>query len=503
MADYAAGVVASVVVLAVLYKKFSLANGKNAIPFPPGPPARWFWSNALPSVNIARALTDLVREYGPVVSFRQGSQVIVVIGSVEATTTIMEAEGRSLVDRPPSIAAGEMLSNGMRLVMARSGERFRRLRKAVHTYLQPKTAEAYKDMQHDNARKFVLDILNDPKNHQKHAARYSASIILRVTYGKSTPTTYTDPEVVRIYKVLDHFGLVMRPGAYLVDRVPLLRYLPGYGKQLTEWHNEELSLYRHQLGRVKSEIEQNTADPSFTKTLLEHAEDHQLATDEMAYLAGTLFGAGADTASLVQTTVGITAAIMAAACHPLAQAKVHEELDMIIGSDRAPTFKDSSSLPQLHAFLLEALRWRPVIPIGFPHRATRDIIWQGYRIPEGATVYGCHWAICRDPIAFPDPEKFDPQRWLDSEGRLKDGMKSFTFGFGRRVCPGRHLAENSMYIGLALLFWSFRIDQRSDAPINTQASDSVVSRAAPFEIDVIPRIEVARLKEMMADESMY
>jgi hypothetical protein len=75
-----------------------------------------------------------------------------------------------------------------------------------------------------------------------------------VTYGKSTPIAYTDPEVVRIYKVLAHFELVMRPGAYLVDRVPLLRYLPGYGKQLAEWHNEELSLYRHQLGRVKSEI---------------------------------------------------------------------------------------------------------------------------------------------------------------------------------------------------------------------------------------------------------
>ncbi|KAG1720536.1 cytochrome P450, partial [Suillus lakei] len=492
-------------VLAVLYKKSSLANSKNTIPLPPGPPARWFWSNALPSVNIARALTDLVREYGPVVSLRQGSQVIIVIGSVEATMAIMETEGRSLVDRPPSIAASEMLSNGMRIVMARSGERFRHLRKAVHT--QPKAAESYKDMQHDNARKFVLDILNDPKNHQKHAARYSASVILRVTYGKSTPTAHTDPEVVRVYKILDHFVLAMHPGAYLVDRVPLLRYLPGYGKQLTEWHNEELSLHKHQLERVKNEIEQNKAGPSFTKTLLEHTEDHQLAADEIAYLAGTLFGAGADTASdasyrvsvniltgFVQTAAGITAAIMAAACHPLAQAKVHEELNMIIGSNRTPTFKDSSSLPQLHAFLLEALRWRPVTPIGFPHRATRDIIWQGYCIPEGATVYGCHWAICHDQITFPDPDKFDPQRWLDSEGRLKDDMKSFTFDFGRRVCPERHFADNSMYISLALLFWSFRIDQRPDAPIN---------HAAAFEINVIPRTEVTKLREMMADECMY
>jgi hypothetical protein len=101
-ANYAAGIVAVVAALTVLYKKTSSANVKNVIPLPPGPPACWFWRNALPSVkwvletsslicetdvncslSIARALTDLVREYGPVVSFRQGSQVIIVICSVE------------------------------------------------------------------------------------------------------------------------------------------------------------------------------------------------------------------------------------------------------------------------------------------------------------------------------------------------------------------------------------------------------------------------------------
>ncbi|KAG1724633.1 cytochrome P450 [Suillus paluster] len=493
----------------MLYRKFSLAGRRNGIPLPPGPPPCWFWSNALPAVNIAHALTDLVREYGPVVSFRQGSQVIIVIGSVEAAMDIMEKEGGSLVDRPRSIAAGEMLSRGMRLLMARSGDRFRRLRKVIHTHLQPKAAETYQDMQRENAKNFILDILNDPNNHREHTERYAISVILRVTYGKSAPTANTDPEVIHIHKILEHFQVAMRPGAYLVDRVPFLRYLPGYGKQLTEWHHDELQLYRQQLGRVKSEADQNKGGPSFAKMLLEHVEDHQLSTDEMSYLAGSLFGAGSDTA--IQTAVGITAAIMAAACHPLAQAKVHEELDMVIGSDRAPAFKDSSSLPQLHAFLLEALRWRPVVlpwttltcASGFPHRATKDIVWQGYSIPEGATVYGCHWAISRDPIVFPDPETFNPQRWLDSEGRLKDNMKFIVYGFGRRVCPGLHLANQSMFINLALLFWSFRIAQRPDAPINTHAfSDDVISHAKPFEIDVIPRIEVANLREMMTDGCM-
>ncbi|KAG2357454.1 cytochrome P450 [Suillus spraguei] len=462
---------------------------------PPGPPARWSWSNDLPDANIAHTLADLVQTYGPIVSFRQGSQVTIVLGSVEAATDIMEKEGGSLVDRPRSIAAGEMLSNGMRIVLARSGELFRRLRKAVHTHLQPKVAETYRDIQREDAMDFILDMLNDPKNHQDHAYRFAISVIIRVLYGKSTPTTNTDPEVVRIRKVAGQFHSTIRPGAYLVDRVPLLRYLPGYGKQLEEWHHEELGLFRHQLGRVKSDVDQNIAGSSFTKTLLENTQGHRLSTDEMSYLAGSLFVAGSHT-----TSIGITAFIMAAACNPLAQAKVHEELDMVIGSDRAPTFQDSSSLPQLHAFLLEALRWRPIVRIGFPHCATKDIFWRGYCIPKGATVYGCHWIISHDPIAFPDPEQFNPQRWLDSEGRIKDNTTSklIIYGFGRRVCPGRHLANNSLYITLALLLWSFRIAQRPDAPINTHAfSDMVVPYAAPFEIDLIPRMNVAKLREMM------
>ncbi|KAG2076144.1 hypothetical protein BDR04DRAFT_1089986 [Suillus decipiens] len=77
-------------------------------------------------------------------------------------------------------------------------------------------------------------------------------------------------------------------------------------------------------------------------------------------------------------------------------------------------------------------------------------------------------------------------------------LKFITFGFGRRVCPGLHLANNSLYITLALILWSFRIAQRLDAPINTHAfSDAIISHAAPFEIDVIPRIEVAKLRKMM------
>ena len=49
-------------------------------------------------------------------------------------------------------------------------------------------------------------------------------------------------------------------------------------------------------------------------------------------------------------------------------------------------------------------------------------------------------SIGRDPIYFEDPEVFNPQRWISSEGTIRDDLKSFMFGYGRRACPGQALA---------------------------------------------------------------
>ncbi|KAF8553149.1 cytochrome P450 [Imleria badia] len=492
------GLAATAAAVIFLYKRRQAAlTSKNGLPLPPGPPARSFWESAMPSTNTARTLADWVTEFGPVITLRQGSHIIIVIGRVDAATEIMEKEGSALVDRPRSIAAGEMVSNELRFVLLRNGERFRRFRKTAHTHLQPKAARAYEEVQLEAAKDVIMDILTDSKNHQAHAQRFAASVMLRMVYGKSTPTSKDDPEVVRIHQSGKNFGRTMRPGAYLVELIPLLKWMPGYGRELKEFRNFEVQLYRDQMDRVRSEMEMETnhSGESFMRALLENTDKHRLSRDEMAYLAGDLFGAGSDTSA-----IAITNMIMAAACYPEAQKRVQEELDMIIGRDRIPTWEDSESLPQVHAYIMEALRWRPVAPIGIAHRATQDVVWRGQCIPAGATVLGSHWAISRDPEVFPNPEKFDPQRWIDDDGRLRDNMTSYPFGFGRRVCPGRYVANKSLYINLALLLWSFHIVEQEDAPIDTNShADSVLAHAAPFDVMFMPRIEEDRLKQMMSE----
>lgn len=77
---------------------------------------------------------------------------------------------------------------------------------------------------------------------------------MSITYGKITPTAYSDPEVVAINRFLVRFGRVIRPGAYLVDTLPIMKYIPGYLTELRKWHQEELALFQGQLEIVREQM---------------------------------------------------------------------------------------------------------------------------------------------------------------------------------------------------------------------------------------------------------
>ena len=83
--------------------------------------------------------------------------------------------------------------------------------------------------------------------------RYSTSVILRITYGKSGPIDISThgPEFIGVKQAVAHFIEAMRPGAYLVDRFPWLKHVPGYGSRLRAYHDSDLKFYRGQLNRVE------------------------------------------------------------------------------------------------------------------------------------------------------------------------------------------------------------------------------------------------------------
>ncbi|KAF8913320.1 cytochrome P450 [Mucidula mucida] len=431
-------------------------------PLPPGPPSAWllgesFQRNSIPFLQFE----EWVKQYGPVFSLKRGSSVVIVIGRYQEAIDLMEKCGAKISDRPRSIAASEIYSGGLRPLLLSNTPTWRIMsRKEAH-----------------------LAILNDPDDFIRHSRMFSMTIILTLSHSITKPT-FSDYEVQGMIRLGARIGKVLRPGAYLVDAIPILK---GYFK-------EEHALFKSMMDRVRERIDkEDDTPPCFAKYLLENQESLGLSDDQLIYLAGTMFGAGAET-----TASSLIFVIMAAATFPEAVRKVQEQIDVVVEKDRCPTFDDRDGLPLVTAFVLECARWRPVFVAGMPHCAFEDVAWNGYVIPKGAMVIGSHWSIFRDPDVFPNPEVFEPQRWISADGSVRKDLRDFTFGFGRRACPGSHVANRSLFIATAMILWAFDVLPSGSKSIDTMAfTDTLNIRAEPFEVAFRPRLSTEGIRNAL------
>ena len=120
--------------------------------------------------------------------------------------------------------------------------------------------------------------------------------------------------------------------------------------------------------------------------------------------------------------------------NPGAMKKAQEELERVVGKGELPDFSHVDNLPYIDALIKEVLRWSPPLPLSVPKRATQDGIYRGYFIPEGTTVIENVWAIVRDPNVYPDPDVFNPDRFL-KDGKINPlvlNPEDRVFGGGRR-----------------------------------------------------------------------
>jgi len=249
---------------------------------------------------------------------------------------------------------------------------------------------------------------------------------------------------------------------------------------------------------VKESMLNGTALPSLAlENLLELEDlkpsglDRNKAEEVIAGALATMHSAGLD------TTAGVMKIFFVAMLlYPDIQKRAQEELDSVIGRDRLPTFKDRPRLPFVDAVVKEVLRWCPIAPVGVPHAVTQDDVYMGFFIPKGALVIGNTWSILRDPAFYPEPDIFKPERFLNPDGTLRDDpILISAFGFGKRICPGRHFADASLFISIASLFAVFNIERGKDG--GDKLSDytfkgGVISCPHPFPCSFVLRDSKAR-----------
>jgi len=190
--------------------------------------------------------------------------------------------------------------------------------------------------------------------------------------------------------------------------------------------------------------------------------------EDMSLSDSSLSGAGSDT-----TAAAMAWFTLAMLAYPETQARAQAELDAVVGRTRLPSFADYPHLPYIRAIVKESLRWRPVDPVGLPHRSTEDDWYEGMFIPKGTVCVANVWHLNRDPEIYgEDAHHFNPARHLDANGQIAPGPPDtkeeshFTFGFGRRLCVGRHLANNSLFIDIAILLWATKVERKKDGSGN-------------------------------------
>jgi cytochrome P450 len=148
------------------------------------------------------------------------------------------------------------------------------------------------------------------------------------------------------------------------------------------------------------------------------------------------------------------------ALHPEIQKKAQKEIDQLLEGERLPTLADQDDLPYVSALIKEIYRWHAPLPISIPKAVTEDDVYKGYHIPKGATIIENVWAIFYDPSVYPEPHVFNPDRFL-KDGKLDRSVRDpedRVFGSSRRICPGKHFANRTLFLRIATVLATFGIE---------------------------------------------
>lgn len=152
--------------------------------------------------------------------------------------------------------------------------------------------------------------------------------------------------------------------------------------------------------------------------------------------------------------------------HPMVATKLHAELDQTL-SGRLPTLADVEQLPYTRMVFAEALRlYPPAWIIG--RQAVAAVTIGNYTIPAGATVLVSQWVMHHDARYYPEPERFDPERWQPAVMATRPKFAYFPFGGGSRICIGEHFAWMEGILILATLTQRWQATALSAEPLVLQ-----------------------------------
>ena len=403
------------------------------------------------------------RKYGDYFRIRLGGGALLVIKNPDAIAQVLRdrPEGFERLRRMNQIAK-EMGLDGLFSV---NGEQWRRQRPMVMAGLDPAHIKSYfpalvRVTQRLARRWQRAAAAGEAIELQADLMRYTVDVTAGLAFGADINTLESDHEVIQTHldKVFPALHRrLLSPFAYW-------RWLHLRAERELAGHLREL--HRAVQGFIAMARQRMDADPSLRtqpKNLIEamiaarDVEGSGLGDSDVAGNVLTMLLAGEDT-----TANTLAWMIWLLSRHPVAMRRARDEVRGAIGAQPLPTqYEQLSALAYVEGCAHETMRLKPVAPLQML-QAARDSVVAGIDIPAGQVVMLLMRPAATDERHFPDPQTFDPARWLSGEapGRAAASAKrvAMPFGAGPRLCPGRYLAMQEIKMAIAMLLGGFEIE---------------------------------------------
>ncbi|KAJ7134308.1 cytochrome P450 [Mycena epipterygia] len=461
--------------------------------FPPGPRRLPFFGNVhqVPKTKMWKTFSDWAEIYGDILYFRILGRDFIVLNTAQCANDLLVKRSAIYSDRPTFIMAGQLIGRETSLIFSRYGSRLRKCRRLLHESINSQVSSDYNQLLTNEVQHFIdlLSACQEPVDPSGPIRGFTGRALIRIAYG-----SFTDEEgemLINLALELSHLtNQAVEPGRWLVDSFPFLRHIPSWfpGASFKKWAEyvrvRNAATLHLPVQLVKNKMDAGTASSSFTSKLIDTMSiDGELSEESesiIASAASSFHSAGAGT-----TTAVLELFFLMMALHPEIQAKVQAELDTVVGYGFTPGFEHRSSLPYLELIIKELYRYHPVAPL-VPHATTEEDVYRGYHIPRGTGVFVNIWSICHDEHAYPQPERFWPERYMNVTSTDVD-PRQWVFGFGRRMCPGQSLADSMVYICLVRTLAAFQITKVDGHSGALQFTSGIISHPEAFICNIKPR----------------
>jgi cytochrome P450 len=417
-------------------------------PRPPGPRAR-YPGHAL--LQFARRrlpfLVESAREYGDVVFFKVGNERIYLFNHPDLIRDVLVTNQKNFTKSRALVRAKQVLGEGL---LTSEGEFHLRQRRLAQGAFHRERIAGYAHSMVEYAKRTrsrwaagrSLDVHDEMMN-------LTLAIVARTLFSADV-----EGEAAEIGEALTTafaaFNIGVLPFSEVLEKLPL----PYVRRFHAARARLDATIYR-----IIDERRATGEDAGDLLSMLLLAQDTDADGGRMNDLqirdeAMTIFLAGHET-----TANALTWTWYLLSQHPAIEARFHDELDSL--GDRLPTPEDFTRLPYTRMILAESMRlYPPAWAIG--RRAIADFDAAGYRIPARSMVLMSQYIMHRDARFYPEPEWFDPDRWLPEAVSSRPKFAYFPFGGGTRICIGEHFAWMEGVLALATIGQKWRLAYLGD-----------------------------------------